>query len=238
MDRLAGAAELLDGPLDDARALAGNLRDLRRANRWLGGTALTAKALDALAGAAADAGSAISLLDVGTGAADIPLGLIERWRGRRRRLDVTAIDERSEVIEAARRSDPRIDATPRLALAVADGRSLPYPDAAFDVAHASLVLHHLEPVDAVALLGEMSRVSRRGIVVNDLARNQLTLVGAWLLSHVATVNRYSRHDAPLSVRRAYTRAEAHALIATAGLRSAVEFVAPFGHRWAIAAQRP
>jgi 2-polyprenyl-3-methyl-5-hydroxy-6-metoxy-1,4-benzoquinol methylase len=238
MDRLAGAAELLDGPLDDAAALAGNLRDLRRVNRWLGGTALTAKALEVLAGPAAEAGAAISLLDVGTGAADIPLTLIDTWRRRGRRLEVTAIDERPEVVAAARASDPRVEATPRLTFGVADGRQLPYPDGAFDVAHASLVLHHLEPVDAVMLLREMSRVSSRGIIVNDLARNQLSLAGAWLLSHTATVNRYSRHDAPLSVRRAYTLAEGHALIAAAGLRANAEFIGSFRHRWAIAARRP
>jgi SAM-dependent methyltransferase len=238
MNRLAGAAELLDGPLDDPSALAGNLRDLRRVNRFLGGIALTSRALDALVGEAADGGATISLLDVGTGAADIPLALIDEWRRRRRRLDVTAIDDRPEVVAAARAGDPRVDATPRLTLAVADGRSLPYPDLAFDVAHASLVLHHLEPVDAVALLREMDRVSRRGIVVNDLARGRLSWAGAWLLSHLATGNRYSRHDAPLSVRRAYTPAEAHALIAAAGLWSGAAFVGPFRHRWAIAAHRP
>jgi SAM-dependent methyltransferase len=238
MDRLAGAAELLDGPLDDAAALAGNLRDLRRVNKWLGGTGLTSRALEALAGSAAEAGAAISLLDVGTGAADIPLTLIETWRRRGRRLEVTAIDERAEVVAAARASDPRADATPRLSFAVADGRSLPYPDTSFDVAHASLVLHHLEPADAVALLREMGRVSSRGIIVNDLSRTQLSLAGAWLLAHLATVNRYSRHDAPLSVRRAYTLAEGHALIAAAGLRAGAEFVGPFRHRWAIAARRP
>jgi SAM-dependent methyltransferase len=238
VDRVTGAAELLDGPLEDAPTLAGNLRDLRRVNRWLGGAALSAKALEALAGPAAEAGAAISLLDVGTGAADIPLALIEAWRRRGRRLEVTATDERPEVLAAARASDPRIEATPRLTLAVADGRSLPYPDAAFDVAHASLVLHHLEPVDAVALLGEMGRVSSRGIVVNDVARNRWSLAGAWLLAHLATVNPYSRHDAPLSVRRAYTLAEGHALIAAAGLRASAEFVGPFRHRWAIAAHRP
>jgi len=238
MDRLAGAAELLDGPLEDASTLAGNLRDLRRVNRWLGGAALSAKALEALAGPAAEAGTAISLLDVGTGAADIPLSLIETWRRRGRRLEVTAIDERAEVVAAARASDPRVLATPRLSFAIADGRSLPYPDAAFDVAHASLVLHHLEPADAVLMLREMDRVSSRGIIVNDLHRNQLSLAGAWLLSHLATVNRYSRHDAPLSVRRAYTLAEGHALIAAAGLRASAEFNGPFRHRWAIAAHRP
>jgi ubiquinone/menaquinone biosynthesis C-methylase UbiE len=236
MDRLAHAEELLDGPLDDARTLAGNLRDLRRVNRWLGGTRLTSRALEALVGPAADAGAAISLLDVGTGAADIPVALIDAWRRRGRRLEVTAVDERPEVIAAARKR--LVDATPRLRLAVADGRSLPYPDEAFDVAHASLVLHHLEPADAVLMLREMSRVSSRGIIVNDLGRTRLSLAGAWLLSHLATVNRYSRHDAPLSVRRAYTLSEAHALIAAAGLRTTAEFVAPFRHRWAIAAHCP
>jgi SAM-dependent methyltransferase len=238
MNRVSGVVEMLDGALDDPTALVGNLRDLRRANRFLAGIALTSRALDVLVGEAADSGAAISLLDVGTGGADIPLALIDEWRRRSRRLDVTAIDERPEVIAAARAGDPRIDATPRLTLAVADGLSLPYPDLAFDVAHASLVLHHLEPVDAVALLREMDRVSRRGIVVNDLARGRLSWVGAWLLSHLATGNRYSRHDAPLSVRRAYTLAEAHALVAAAGLWSGTAFVGPFRHRWAIAAHRP
>src|SRR2546423_4894070 len=210
MNRLAGAAELLDGPLDDRATLAGNLRDLRRMNRASGGIGVTSRALDALVGEGGDGGEAISLLDVGTGGADIPLALIDDWRRRRRRLEVTATDERAEVVDGARASDPRIDATPRLTLAVADGRSLPYPDASFDVAHASLVLHHLEPADVVALLREMNRVSRRGIVVNDLARGRLSWVGAWLLSHLATLNRYSRHDAPLSVRRAYTLVEGHA----------------------------
>ena len=237
MDRLAGAAELLDGPLDDAATLAGNLRDLRRVNRWFGGTGLTNSALESLAGADADAGAEISLLDVGTGGADIPVALIDAWRRRGRRLDVTAVDERPEVVAAARAADPRVAMMPRLTLAVADGRSLPYPDAAFDVVHASLVLHHLEPADAVLLMREMSRVSSRGIIVNDVARSQLTLLGAWLLAHLATVNRYSRHDAPLSVRRAYTLAEAQALIAAAGLRPLAEFVGPFRHRWAIAAHR-
>src|SRR3954465_4729627 len=116
MNRLAGAAELLDGPLDDDATLAGNLRDLRRANRLLAGIALTSRALDVLAGEAADGGAAISLLDVGTGAADIPLALIDEWRRRHRRLDVTATDDRAEVVAAARAGDPRLDATPRLAL--------------------------------------------------------------------------------------------------------------------------
>ena len=47
MKRLDDAVELLDGPLDDPVALAGNLRDLRRINRWLGGAALSSAAIQA-----------------------------------------------------------------------------------------------------------------------------------------------------------------------------------------------
>ncbi|MDQ6795228.1 MAG: methyltransferase domain-containing protein [Chloroflexota bacterium] len=237
MDRLAGAAELLDGPLDDPAALVGNLRDLSRVNRLLGGVSLSGRGLDALAGRLADAGTAVSLLDVGTGGADIPLALLDDWRRRGRRLNVTAVDDRPEVLAAARVADPRASGAAGLTLEQADGRSLPYPDGSFDVAHCSLVLHHLEPADALTLLRELGRVARLGVVVNDLARGRMAWVGARLLAALGTGNRYSRKDGPLSVRRAYTIAEAHGMLAAAGLRPVAELTALFGHRWAIAAVR-
>ena len=233
MDRLAGAEELLDGPLDDRAALVGNLRDLARVNRRLGGITLSARAIDALAPGRAD----ISILDVGTGAADIPLAMIERGRARGRLVRVTGVDDRPEVLEAAAVADPRVTATGELALHVADGRSLPYPDDAFDIAHASLLVHHLEPDGARRMIAEMARVARLGVVVNDLVRGRRTLVGAWLLSRVATRNRLTRNDAPLSVRRAYSIAELTALMAAAGLQVERRFDGPFSHRVALTARK-
>lgn len=227
MKRRSDVEELLDGPLDDPAALRGNLRDLERVNRWLGGTALSARAIDALAG---DHGS-LTVLDVGTGAADIPVALLARAARNGRRLQVTGIDSRPEVLVAAVERQPRLGMTPGLELHVGDGRALPFPDRSFDVAHASLLIHHLEPAAAVTLMREMSRVSRRGIVVNDLLRSRVAWLGAWLLSRVATRNRYTRNDAPMSVRRAYTVAELASLMAAAGLRVATSAVGgPFGHR--------
>ena len=233
MSRLAGVAEKLDGPLDDELALRDNLRDLRRANRLTGGVRLSLRAVRALA----PGPEPLSILDVGTGAADIPLALLADASHRHRDLTVTAVDSRPEVLLAARAGSPEIDRAKNLRLAVADGRSLPYPDRAFDVAHASLVLHHLDPPDAVAFLGELARVGQRGVVVNDLARRPITLFGAWLLSRTFTRNAYSRHDAPLSARRAYTLAEAEDLMRQAGLRPMFVTRGVFGHRWAIAASR-
>jgi hypothetical protein len=232
MRRLAGAAELLDGPLDDPAVLRGNLRDLARINRWLGGAATSTQALDRLLD-----GRTVphTLLDVGTGAADIPVALIGHAARSGRRLHVTAVDSRTEVLDAARAVDGRLATTDGLQLAVSDGRVLPWPDRSFDVVHSSLLVHHLEPPEALAFLREAARVARIGVVVNDLVRARRHWLGARVLLGVTTRNRYTRHDGPMSVLRAYTRMELRALLAGANLRPVAEIHALAGHRIAIAA---
>lgn len=231
MDRLTDATELLDGRLDDPRTLAGNLRDLRRINRWLGGVSMSAEAIDALAAHRPD----LALLDVGTGGADIPVALLERAAARGRAWFVVAIDSRPEVLAAAVLTRPALATTDGLELHVGDGTSLPYPDRSFDVAHCSLVVHHCPPDEALALFREMARVARSGIVVNDLDRTRLGWIGAWLLGHLLTRNRYTRVDAPLSVRRAYRPDEVVAMLLTAGLTPVRTVRGSFGQRYAIAA---
>jgi SAM-dependent methyltransferase len=229
MDRLTGVAELLDGPLDDPAALEANLRDLARINRLTGGTRLSVRAVAAL-------GDVTSILDVGTGAADIPMTMLARARAAGRTLSITATDSRPEILAAARRVRPAVGRTVGLELAVADGRGLPYPDGAFDVAHASMVVHHLAPDEVVAFLRELRRVARAGIVVNDLVRGQLAWLGGWLLVRALGAGRYARHDGPLSVRRAYSRPELLELVAAAGLVPIATFGGVAGHRVAVAAR--
>jgi ubiquinone/menaquinone biosynthesis C-methylase UbiE len=231
MERRTDALELLDGPLDDPVALAANLRDLRRVNRWLGGVALSAAGIEALAAHRAD----LTLIDVGTGGADIPLALLARAEKRKRRLTVVGVDSRPEVLAAAVIETPSLAVTDGLELHVVDGRSLPFADRSFDIAHASLVVHHLAPGDAVALLREMGRVSRLGVVVNDLDRTRLGWIGAWLIGHLLTRNRYTRHDAPLSVERAYRPDEMAAMLHEAGLSRVRTIRGAFGQRYAMAA---
>jgi ubiquinone/menaquinone biosynthesis C-methylase UbiE len=225
--------ELLDGPLDDPVTLSGNLRDLRRANRWLGGTRLSCRAVETLLREADHA----RIIDVGTGAADIPLALLASARRQGRTWHVTAVDSRSEILAAALAAAPGLRSAPGLIVEVQDGRALPYADGAFDVGHASLVIHHLEPRDAVRFLRELSRVAYAGVVVNDLVRSRMTLAGAWLASRVFTANRYTRNDAPLSARRAYTAQELRDLVHAAGLRVVDEVGGLAGHRRALAAVR-
>jgi ubiquinone/menaquinone biosynthesis C-methylase UbiE len=234
--RLAHVPELLDGPLDDSEAVADNLRDLRRINRLFRAAAMSRRAIEALVPGT----GSIRLLDVGTGGADIPLSLLAIARRAGQSLTVTAVDSRPEVLGAARavnrRADGRLDQIVGLTLAVADGRRLPYPDRAFDVGHASLLLHHLEPPDALALLRELRRVSRFGIVVNDLARGRLNWLAAWLLTRTIARSRFTRHDGPLSVRRAYSVGEMREMLREAGVTPVATIHGFARHRYAIAAR--
>ena len=230
MERLAGALEHLDGPLGDVSVLRENLRDMARVNRLLGGTAISRSALvRVLAGNRGPA--PVRLLDVGTGSADIPVALVAWGRKHGLEIDATAVDSRPEILEIARSAGG--DAA-GVRLELAEGERLPYADASFDVVHASLVLHHLEPPRAEAFLRELGRVASRAVIFNDLDRRRRWWRAPRLFAHVFTRNSLTRHDGPLSVRRAYRPDELVPLAARVGLFPIARVRVPLGHRYAIA----
>lgn len=203
----ATGRELLDDPVESRSVLAGAFADIEAANRYLGGTAAAARMLDAW--------GARTVLDVGTGSADIPRALAAAARRRGRTLAITCVDT-SEAVLALARERARDRA---LSFVRADGTRLPYGDGAFDVAMCNLTLHHLDPQPAVRFLRELRRVSSISPLVNDLRRSFGTWLGAWCWSRLCSRNPMTRHDAPLSARRAYTPAEALELARAAGWRN-------------------
>lgn len=195
----------MDDPVESLCELEDNLRDIERANRWLGGIAPVKSAIFH--------SGAKTVLDVGCGSADIALVLVEHADNQCRELRVTCLDVSDQMLEIAR---TRTANHPALEFVRADGTALPYPDGAFDVVMCNLALHHFDERAAPALLREMRRVSRLTPLVCDLRRSPLGVVGAWLLSRLLTRNRLTRHDAPLSARRAYTPREAVVMARRAG----------------------
>ena len=125
-------------------------------------------------------------------------------------------DLRPEVLAIARRNLANTNGVKFLR---ADVRALPLTDGAVDVVHASLLLHHLDPRDAVIALREMRRVAREAVVVNDLRRGRIAFLMAAAPVLAFTRGRYTRHDGVLSARRAYTLSELDALATEAGLPS-------------------
>jgi ubiquinone/menaquinone biosynthesis C-methylase UbiE len=203
--------------------LAANFRDIRRVNRLLGGTSVILRHLPRLL-AAVPAGAPVTLLDLATGCADIPLA-IAHWADRRGLpLTIIASDADPSILALAAQ---QIAGHPAITLARYDSRAVPLPDKQVDIVLCSLSLHHFSPDDAVLVLREMNRLARIGFILNDLHRGRLAYAAAWLAAHLTTRNRFTRNDAPLSVRRAYTAAELAALLRRAGIAGATVSTHPW-----------
>lgn len=232
LTRVAGS-ERMDEPGQDPGELARSLADLRGVNRWLGGTRVILHHLAELF--ARHPRKSYRILDIATGSGDIPLR-VARWaRERGATVRIVATDNHPTTLDEARAhtaGERSIEVQP------ADALALPFPGDAFDVAILSTALHHFDDErDSVRVLREMHRVSRIGLIVNDLARSRPALIGAQLLA--ATVWRthpVTRHDGPLSVRRAFTPAELRDLAARAGLTRG-RVVAHFPFRVALVAEK-
>jgi len=210
------ASELMDDPQVDGAQLARNFDDIERANRWFGGVEPVLREVFAR--------STERLLDVGCGSADIPRALVREARRRGRRLEVVALDRSESVLAIAR---ARSGDDPFLRFVCGDAAALPFPDASFDVATCNLALHHFEPAEAVAALRELRRVTRATPLVCDLRRSRLGLAAATTFATLFATSRLTRHDAPLSVRRAYTPREALELARDAGWREPRVVSSPF-----------
>jgi ubiquinone/menaquinone biosynthesis C-methylase UbiE len=154
------------------------------------------------------------VLDLGTGGADVPRALVRWARRAGRPIRVLAVDLSAPTLECARRT---VAGYPEITLLQADALAVPVRAGAVDVAISALTLHHLEPTAAIAYLAAMGEVARVGVVVNDLARSRIGWAVMWLVTRLFACGRMSRHDGPLSVRRAYTAEEVRGLCARAGL---------------------
>lgn len=209
--RIGRADERLDEPEHDPRVLADSLRDLASVNRWLGGTRAVLTALRSVLPAGG------SLLDVGTGAGDIPRALARLARRRGEPARIVGCDLHAQTVAiAAAWCAP----FPEIRIVRGDALALPFPDRAFDVALLSLTFHHFDDDAQIVALRELARVARRAIVVNELERSWPNYIGARLLA--ATLwrgNRLTRHDGPLSVLRSFTADELLARARAAGLAS-------------------
>jgi ubiquinone/menaquinone biosynthesis C-methylase UbiE len=197
--------ELLDGAELDRAELRTNLREMAMLNRLPGGVSTSVGAVLGSLNGRADA----SVLDIGAGSGDFA-----RLLARRRSVRVVVGDSRAEVLDIARRNLAR---TSGIDFLKADVGALPLPDRSVDVVHASLLLHHLAPDEAVKAFREMRRVAREAVVVNDLRRGRLAYLMAVAPVYAFTRGRYTRLDGPASARRAYTLHELDSLAAEAGL---------------------
>jgi len=222
--------EMMDLAGNSPELLADDLRNLRLLNRYLRGSRSVTLALWRVLGR--EPLKQLSVLDVGTGSADIPAAIYARARrcniaARIIGLEADPVTARIAVHRTQRHADINI--------VQGDAGALPFAPGSFDYVIASQFLHHFPEAKIVDLLKQWAKLARRAIIISDLLRHPLAYYGIRWLTQLTTRNLMTRIDAPLSVRRAFTFKEWRDLLRQADV-GPVEMFSVFPFRMAAVVQ--
>lgn len=159
----------------------------------------------------------VRILDIATGAGDVPMALWRKAQRARLRVEIhgTDISERAIAFAEARAKNAQAPVT----FGRLDVFHDPLP-ASYDVVMCSLFLHHLTDEQAKDLLGRMAAAAKVFVLVNDLRRSSYGLALAHFAGRALTRSPIVRVDAVRSVRAAFTISEARQLAVAAGLAGA------------------
>jgi SAM-dependent methyltransferase len=134
----------------------------------------------------------LSALEVGAGAGDVPLAAQKALAREGIELQVTLLDRISSHLP-----------TNGAASIAGDALHLPFQSDTFDIVSCSLFAHHLEPDKLRLFARDALRVCRCAVLINDLIRSPFHLALVYLGLPLFR-SRLTWHDAPASVRQAYT----------------------------------
>jgi len=183
--------ELLDEHDAPREEMERSLRDLRRFNRWAGGTRTYLRLLRRFAP------NAKVVVDLGAGTADL--------------LDALPADVLTIGVDLNIKHLLYQRHRSRALRVVADAAQLPFRDHSVDVVTSSHFFHHFEPEENAAILRGALRIARIGAMASDTRRHRLPYLFVKLLGALHLVGRITAYDAPASVERGYTAEEARAV---------------------------
>ena len=187
--------ELMDGDCsyEDFR---GCLHSLEQVNRWLLGYRPTMAWLKRRPHGLRDP---LQIVDVGSGGGDL-LRQIAGWaRSHGIAVQLTGIDLNPHAARAAAESTPK-----ELGIAWVTGDALVYrPEKPVDIIVSSLMAHHLEDEEIVALLRWMEATAQVGWFINDLERSKWSCRMFGWAGVMVNWHPFVRHDGPVSFRRAF-----------------------------------
>ena len=203
--------EALDDPNTDPALVARMLRDIARANWWLGGVAAVRFGLAQLIGPS-DRGRTLTLFDIGTGAGDLPLDA-RRWAARR---GVTLVPLGLERIPVA----ATVARAAGVPVMVGCASAIPLGHGSVDIVLISQVAHHLDAASATRLFATATGIARRGVIVADLRPAWYAANGFRLAGLLLGFDRVTLADGVTSVRRGFAPARLRELCQRAGVGNA------------------
>ena len=200
--------ELMDRPQPVSAELERDLDNLVALNRHFGSHRLLRRFLAGWL----QPDRAYRVLDLCTGAADLPRVMVDWARPRGIALHIDAVDSQPSTLAIAKE---KCADYPEIQFHQSD--ALKYDTTLrYDFVHCSLALHHFSDENAALLLRRCRELSTRFVLVADLERSPLTTAGVWAVTAAIYTDPMTKFDGRLSARRAFSFEEMHALTELAG----------------------
>ena len=170
------------------------LIELTAANKLLGGVSTTESGLKLLLKGKKDKN--ISVLDVGAGASDI----LQHLHKKLFPVKITSLDLNRRACKFLKEHSVSI-------VICADSLHIPVKEKKFDVVHASLFFHHFKEDQIKEMLSYLLKISKSGIIINDLRRSMFALLGIKIVSALFSKSYMFKNDGPLSVKRGFIKSD-------------------------------
>jgi len=203
--------EWMDRPQPVSCALERDLANIRSLNGWFGSYRLVRHFLARWL----KPNGRVHIVDLATGAGDIPCMIAEWAHARDIKIKIDAVDQQSGTIEIARRLGVRY---PEITFVNRDLLEW-NPAESYDIVLLSLALHHFSDDDAVKVLRKCRELSRGAVLVSDLRRARWLSAGIYLLTATIYREPMTKNDARISAARAFSFREMHQLAERAGWKN-------------------
>jgi len=194
--------ELMDDPSLDSREHLQALQGLERINA----VSLVAQSLwtEIRKLAKENPVQPLQLLDIATGAGDLPVRLMKRAGCSQMLLQADGCDISSRAVAYAREKATKEKVPSHFFTWSAFIDPVP-PQ--YDILTSALFLHHLSEEQLVLFLKKLREANPKMILLSDLCRSPLGFMTAAMGSHIFSRSRVIHEDALQSVRAAFTLAE-------------------------------
>lgn len=207
------AEEIMDDLHCSGEVLHQTLRELENINYLLGGNQVTLNGLNQLL-EDVPISKDLHIVDLGCGGGDI-LKLIRKLLDRKKfTASLTGMDANPNVVKFATNNTPtsyRIDYE-SLNIFSEDFRARK-----FDIVTGTLFFHHFTTGQLVAFFKQLKNQASMGLIINDIHRHWFSYYSIKWLTQIFSRSRMVRHDAPLSVLRAFSKDELQGILKQSGI---------------------
>lgn len=224
--------EIMDDFSMKGELLRDTLDKLGNINKWLGGNRVTINGIKKLLkGQPKD--KTYTIIDLGCGHGDILRLVADYGRKAGYKLKLIGIDANQDTIDYANELSTDY---PELSFENKDIFSEEFNQLKYDIALATLFLHHFKTEALEQLLKQLADNAKLGLVINDLHRSEIAY-GLFKLLSITINNQMIVEDGLTSILRAFKREDLENLSKTLNLKSEIRWKWAFRYQWLVMSKK-